>query len=77
MMERKFNIGETVQCTLSGVVGVVIKFYNPTACEEQTMVRTGDGRLYHAPTYFWMKINDIIHDIVKWLKEKRKDGKVK
>lgn len=54
-MERDFGIGDTVLCTESGVVGVVLRFYYPTSCEEQTKVLTGDGRKYHAPTYTWVK----------------------
>lgn len=54
-MYRKFAIGDMVICKTSGVTGRVIKFYKPTACEEQTMVVTGDGRKYHAPTSEWIK----------------------
>ena len=50
MSERKFNIGDRIMCVETGVVGKCIKFYIPTACEEQTMVLTDDGRRYHAPT---------------------------
>lgn len=49
------KIGDKVICTVSGVSGVVIKQYYPTACEQQTMVRCDDGRLYHAPTRTWRK----------------------
>jgi hypothetical protein len=55
LKKRKVNIGDTVLCTVSGVVGVVLSFYYPTSCEEQTMVLTEDGRKYHAPTYTWIK----------------------
>lgn len=44
------KIGDRVICLLSRVRGVVIKQYFPTACEQQTMIRCEDGRLYHAPT---------------------------
>lgn len=54
-MDRKFDIGDRVICTDSGVIGKVLKFYNPTACEEQTLVKTDDGREYHAPTRTWIK----------------------
>lgn len=49
------KIGDKVVCMLSGVSGVVIKQYYPTACEQQTMVECPDGRLYHAPTRTWRK----------------------
>lgn len=52
-MNRRFNIGDRIICTESGVIGKCIKFYVPTACEEQTMVITDDGRKYHAPTREW------------------------
>lgn len=48
-----FYIGERVICSESGVIGDIIKFYKPTASEEQIMVRTLDGRQYHAPTKTW------------------------
>lgn len=60
--ERKFNIGDRSMCVETGVVGKCIKFYIPTACEEQTMVLTDDGRRYHAPTRLWEvadKVNPI------------------
>lgn len=49
-MKDDVKIGEKVICFESGVVGIVVKKYYPTACEEQTMIETEDGRLYHAPT---------------------------
>ncbi len=54
MIERKFDIGDRIVCTATGVVGRCIKFYHPTSCEEQTMVVTDDGRRYHAPTRLWI-----------------------
>lgn len=56
MMKRDFDIGDTVICKSSGVIGEVVKFYAPTSCAEQTMVRTRDGRQYHAPTSEWVKV---------------------
>lgn len=50
------NIGDKVACVLSGVKGVIVKFYTPTASTKQIMVRTDDGRLYHAPYNTWVKI---------------------
>lgn len=55
-MRRDFDIGDRVVCISSGVIGEVIRFYFPTACAEQTMVLTDDGRKYHAPTAEWRKI---------------------
>lgn len=56
-MNRIFEIGDKVKCIESGVCGIVTRFYYPTACAEQTMVRTEDGRQYHAPTSMWVKVN--------------------
>ncbi len=64
-MYRKFGIGDMVICKTSGVTGRVIKFYKPTACEEQTMVVTGDGRKYHAPTSEWIKIEETVQKKTK------------
>ena len=54
-MCRKFNIGDRVICKDSGVIGIVLRFYVPTSCPEQTLVKTDDGREYHAPTNTWNK----------------------
>lgn len=56
-MDRSFDIGDTVLCIESGVVGEVLSFYTPTSCEKQTMVLTDDGRKYHAPTNCWVKFD--------------------
>ena len=50
------KIGDRVVCIESGVVGEVLRFYKPTACEEQMMVLTDDGRQYHAPSRTWSKV---------------------
>jgi hypothetical protein len=55
---RKINVGQKVICTWSGVIGKVLKFYCPTACKEQTVVQTEDGREYHAPTDTWIPYVD-------------------
>ena len=55
-MKRKINIGDKVICGISGVIGIVEKFYYPTACKEQTMIICADGRRYHAPTDTFYKI---------------------
>lgn len=69
-MNRGFEKGDMVVCTESGVIGKVIQFYFPTACAEQTMVITGDGRKYHAPTSWWKKI-----DLSELWLERRTDGR--
>lgn len=48
-----FYIGERVFCSVSGVIGDVIKMYRPTASEPQLMVKTLDGSKYHAPISMW------------------------
>lgn len=54
---RNFDIGDNVICLESGVIGTVLRFYIPTACEEQTLVQTADGPDYHAPTRTWRKLS--------------------
>lgn len=48
------KIGDKVVCS-TGVKGIIIKIYTPTASQKQIMVRTTDGRLYHAPYIMWNK----------------------
>lgn len=55
-MERQIKIGDKVICGESGVIGIVEKFYYPTACKEQTMIICLDGRRYYAPTDAFYKI---------------------
>lgn len=50
------EIGDSVICTMTGVQGVIVKVYTPTASEKQIMVRTVGGRLYHAPYRMWVKL---------------------
>lgn len=47
------EIGDRVVCIISGVRGVITKIYTPTASAMQIMVRTDDGRMYHAPYSMW------------------------
>jgi hypothetical protein len=65
MIDRAFNVGDMVFCSETGIVGEVVKFYIPTACEEQTMVRTLDDKKYHAPTRMWTPFMDdeLVNDI--------------
>lgn len=51
------KVGDKVICKESGVIGIVIKQYYPTSCEQQTMVECEDGRKYHAPTRTWIKVS--------------------
>jgi len=51
--ENTLQLGDWVICSESGVVGRIINFYTPTACEEQIMVKTRNGRRYHAPKRLW------------------------
>lgn len=55
------KIGDEVVDMTSGISGVVIKQYYPTACEQQTMIQCDDGRKYHAPTRYFVK-KDYISD---------------
>ena len=48
-------IGDKVVCIPTGVRGRVVKQYYPTASAQQTMIRTENGLLYHAPTYDFRK----------------------
>lgn len=50
------KIGDRVISHSEGVKGTVVKQYFPTACEQQTMIKTDDGRLYHAPTVCFTKL---------------------
>lgn len=53
------KIGDKVICNLSGIYGTVVQIYTPTACERQLMVKTNDGRLYHAPYSTWTKVREM------------------
>ena len=57
-MREMLKIGDLVVCKESGVIGTRTKFYKPTACAEQIMVRTRDGREYHAPADTWVRIKE-------------------
>lgn len=50
---QTLKINDWVICSESGVIGRIIKLYTPTACEDQIMVETRDGRQYHAPADMW------------------------
>ena len=57
-MNKEISIGDYVICMLSGVSGIVVKQYYPTGCKEQTMIKTKDNRLYHAPTDTYKRFVD-------------------
>ena len=59
---RRFDIGDKIRCYESGVRGICVKFYTPTACEEQTMVETADGRKKQTPTTTRKKTDTIYND---------------
>lgn len=62
--------GDIVANKINGIVGTVIKTYTPTACGEQVMIKTLDGRKYHAPTVTWVKLKigiDQLHDVRQML----------
>lgn len=58
----EINIGDRVVCLPEGIKGTVIYQYYPTAikdlseCCQQTMIRTDNGRRYHAPTKCFIRI---------------------
>ena len=54
-MHDDIRIGDKVVCS-TGVEGVVVKQYYPTACAQQTMIATYDGIRYHAPTSMFRKV---------------------
>lgn len=56
-MYNTIYIGNTVICIVNGVMGIVIKQYVPTASEEQTIIKCVDGRIYHASTSLFKKVN--------------------
>ena len=53
-----FEVGDRVINKWNGVKGNIIKVYKPTACEYQIMVKTDDGRQYHAPLVDWIRIKE-------------------
>ncbi len=54
---KKFMVGDYIICNITGISGICIRFFQPTAQQEQAMVLTIDGRLYHAPVSEWSLIN--------------------
>ncbi len=54
MSTNNIKVGDRVIC-VTGVKGVVVQQYFPTASVQQTMIRTDDNRLYHAPTTMFAK----------------------
>lgn len=54
-----FEIRDRVINKWNGIKGTIIKVYKPTACEYQIMVKTDDGREYHAPLVDWIRIKEM------------------
>ena len=52
---EEITIGDRVVCD-TGVIGIVIKKYYPTTCEQQMMIQCDDGRKYHAPTRMFRRM---------------------
>lgn len=48
--------GDIVANKTNGIVGTVIKTYKPTGAEYQALIKTLDGREYHAPMSTWVKL---------------------
>lgn len=69
-MDFGYDIGDRVMQIDEKVIGEVIKFYTPTACEQQTMILCDDGRKYHAPSDTFIKIGESEEQITKKTKEK-------
>lgn len=57
MHDDDIKIGDKVIC-VTGVAGIVIDQYLPTASAHQTMIATYDGRQYHAPTDMFRKAGE-------------------
>lgn len=55
--ENTMKVGDKVICN-TGVSGVIVSIYTPTASVKEIMVRTDDIRLYHAPYSMWRRFND-------------------
>lgn len=53
-----FEIGDRVINKWNGIKGIIIKVYKPTSCEYQIMVKTDDGREYHASLVDWIGIKE-------------------
>lgn len=49
-MIKEIKKGDRVVKMSEGIRGVVVDQYYLTVCGQQTMIRTDDGKLYHAPT---------------------------
>lgn len=50
----KIKVGDKVMCS-TDVEGVVVKIYTDQRGEQQIMVSTSDGGLYHAPAVMWTR----------------------
>ncbi|MBD5546919.1 MAG: hypothetical protein HDQ97_05920 [Lachnospiraceae bacterium] len=69
-MSLGYDIGDRVMQIDDKVIGEVIKFYTPTACEQQTMILCDDGRKYHAPSITFVKVSELEEEIVSKIKSR-------
>lgn len=54
---EEIKIGDRAISMPDRIEGIVVSQYYPTACGQQTMIETDDGRLYNAPSVCFRKIN--------------------
>jgi hypothetical protein len=47
---RRFYVGDKVYHSGENIIGHILRFYTPTSCAEQTLIRAESGKKYHAPT---------------------------
>lgn len=69
-MDFGYNIGDRVIQIDDKVIGEAVKFYDPTACKQQTMILCDDGRKYHAPSDTFAKVDGLERQIAKAIKKK-------
>lgn len=69
-MSLGYDIGDRVMQIDDKVIGQVIKFYYPTACEQQTMILCDDGRKYHASSITFVKVSELEEEIVSKIKSR-------
>lgn len=61
---EEIRVGDIVMCVEypGNPCGIVVKQYRPTACGQQTMIKCNDGRLFHAPTSDFRKMQCVDKD---------------
>lgn len=55
--------GDIVANKKNGIVGTVIKTYKPTGAEYQVLIKTLDGREYHALMSTWVKLRISVEEL--------------